>query len=66
MPGGMTGRARQQRLQPCSCSLRDACAGAFVVGTMMRKAPRVGCDAVVHVVVSVSISAHVVCMYGAC
>ena len=65
MPGSTAGRARQQRLQPCSCSSRGASAGAFVVGAETRKAMCVGCDAVVHVVVSVSISAHVVCMYGA-
>ena len=65
MQGSMPGCARQERLQPCSSSLRGASAGAFVVGTVMRKAMCVGCDAVVHVVVSVSISAHVVCMYGA-
>ena len=31
----------------------------------MRKASCVGCDAVVHLVVSVRIGAHVVCIYGA-
>ena len=69
MPGGMTGRARQQRLQPCGCSSRGASARAFVVGAETRKTTCVGCDAVVYVVVSMHvsmrISAHVVCMYGA-
>ena len=69
MPGSTAGRARQQRLQPCGCSSRGASGRAFVVGTEMRKAMCVGCDAVVHVVVSMHvsmrISAHVVCMYGA-
>ena len=66
MPGSTAGRARQQRLQPCSCSSRGASAGAFVVGAETRKAMCVGCDAVVYVVVSMHvsmrISAHVVCI----
>ena len=69
MPGSTAGRARQQRLQPCGCSSRGASARAFVVGAETRKAMCVGCDAVVYVVVSMHvsmrISAHVVCMYGA-
>ena len=65
MPGSTAGRARQQRLQPCGCSSRGASARAFVVGAETRKAMCVGCDAVVYVVVSVRISTHVVCMYGA-
>ena len=65
MQGGVAGGARRQRLQPRCCSSRGASGGAFVVRAEMRKATCVGCDAVMYVVVSMRISAHVVCMYGA-
>ena len=62
MQGGVAGGARRQRLQPRCCSSRGASARAFVVRAEVRKAMCVGCDAVVYVVVSVRIGAHVVCM----
>ena len=65
MQGGVAGRARRHCLQPRCCSSRGASSGAFVVRAEMQKATCVGCDAVVHVVVTVRISTHVVCMYGA-
>ena len=46
----MAGRAPRHCLQPCCCSSRGASAGVFVVGAEVRKATRVGCDAVMYIV----------------